>query len=103
MDVFNHESLKLQFKLDNEFELVFVVRPMDEQIYRWTYSMYEWTNKKTNGQTVINTIIVIIIIIVRLCINAFFSCRMLISYLNKSSWLFEIVTRMISQRDHLLQ
>jgi hypothetical protein len=25
MDVFNHESLKLQFKLDNEFELVFVV------------------------------------------------------------------------------
>ena len=30
MDVFNHESLKLQFKLDNEFELVFVVRLMDE-------------------------------------------------------------------------
>ena len=25
MNVFNHESLKLQFKLDNEFELVFVV------------------------------------------------------------------------------
>ncbi|XP_011403720.1 PREDICTED: signal recognition particle receptor subunit alpha-like [Amphimedon queenslandica] len=25
MDVFNHESLKLQFKLDNEFELIFVV------------------------------------------------------------------------------
>ena len=39
MDVFNHESLKLQFKLDNEFELVFVVRTMDEQIYRWTDSI----------------------------------------------------------------
>ena len=25
MEVFNHESLKLQFKLDNEFELIFVV------------------------------------------------------------------------------
>ena len=49
MDVFNHESLKLQFKLDNEFELVFVVRPMDEWIYRWTDGMYEWTNKHTNG------------------------------------------------------
>ena len=63
--VFYHRSLKLHYKLDDEFGLVFVVRTMYGQIDGWML----WTQRQINGQTMINIITIIVIYIARLLIN----------------------------------
>ena len=68
--VFYHESLKLHYRVDVHFELVFVVRPMYGQID----VMCEWTDSDKYNHNCY---------IARLFIDVPFSYRMLMSYLNK--------------------